>query len=217
MSEEIKKLEEKSTGIIKQANEIVIISQQQYTAAGVFLKGVKGLMKEINATFDPIVKKAHEAHKEAKAQQKKHLDPLESAERTIKGKMSNYYLEQERKRQEEQAKRDEQARREEQKRKQELDEQAKKWEEKGKHEKAEERRALKEDVMIDAPIVAPQVEEVEGVSMREMWDFAIIDETQIPREYLIPDEKAIRQVVKAMKAKTNIPGVKVFSKKVVAA
>ena len=47
----------------------------------------KDLRAKIAETFDPIISKAHAAHKEAVGQKKKHDDPLEQAQRIIKGKM----------------------------------------------------------------------------------------------------------------------------------
>ncbi len=51
---------------------------------------------------------------------------------------------------------------------------------------------------------------VEGVAVSENWQYEIVDEGAIPREYLIPDEKKIRSAVKAMKGMTKIPGVRVY-------
>ena len=62
---------------------------------------------------------------------------------------------------------------------------------------------------------APQ--KVAGLSARENWDFEIVDANLIPREYLMPDEKKIRQIVKAMKSQTNIPGIRAFSDSIISA
>jgi hypothetical protein len=63
------------------------------------------------------------------------------------------------------------------------------------------------------PVAAPVVQLVakpvaRGVSFRSDWDFVIVDEASIPREYLIPDHVKIRKAVKAMRGETAIPGVK---------
>lgn len=47
-----------------------------------------------------------------------------------------------------------------------------------------------------------------GLSYVKDWDFEIVDTNAITRDYLIPDEKKIRAVVKA--GVRNIPGVRVF-------
>ena len=46
----------------------------------------------------------------------------------------------------------------------------------------------------------------------ENWDFKVTNAALIPNEYKIPDEVAIRKIVKAMKGRTNIPGIEVFDK-----
>jgi hypothetical protein len=43
---------------------------------------------------------------------------------------------------------------------------------------------------------------------KKVWAFEIIDASQIPREYLIPNEKLIRERV--MQGLRNIPGVRIF-------
>lgn len=48
------------------------------------------------------------------------------------------------------------------------------------------------------------------VGFTEHWSFEIVDEALIPREYLSIDTTKIGQVVRAMKADTNIPGIKVI-------
>lgn len=50
----------------------------------------------------------------------------------------------------------------------------------------------------------------DGMGYREHWDFEIVDPSLLPREYLQPNEKAIREVVKALKGGAAIPGVRVF-------
>lgn len=64
--------------------------------------------------------------------------------------------------------------------------------------------------MVPTPILNREPPKVAGLSTRENWNFRIVDASKLPREYLIADEAAIRGVVKAMKGKTNIPGVEVY-------
>lgn len=68
-----------------------------------------------------------------------------------------------------------------------------------------------------APVVDIPRAASAGISTREDWDFEIIDEAAIPREYMTVNDKAIRGVVKALKDKAAIPGIRVFSKKNIAA
>jgi phage-related minor tail protein len=67
-----------------------------------------------------------------------------------------------------------------------------------------------EEPTFTPPPPAVELEKTAGISYTEKWNFEITDEKLIPRDYLIPDEKKIRTIVKAMKGATNIPGVRVF-------
>jgi len=60
-----------------------------------------------------------------------------------------------------------------------------------------------------APVAsAPKVK---GISTRKVWKFEVINQGMIPAEYLVPDTVAIGGVVRALKNKTNIPGIRVFA------
>lgn len=66
------------------------------------------------------------------------------------------------------------------------------------------------------PVVVPQVKlpDIEGRHYRESWEFQITDPSALPREYLAPDEQKIGKIVRALKQTTNIPGVRVFMRKI---
>jgi hypothetical protein len=49
----------------------------------------------------------------------------------------------------------------------------------------------------------------------DRWVFEITDAGLIPREFLVPDEKKIGQVVTALGEKANIPGIRVWNQQVV--
>jgi len=65
-------IEARTSDIIKEAQALTITNPEQYTKAAYFLKGVKGLGKEIKETFDGPIKAAHAAHKAIVAAKKKH-------------------------------------------------------------------------------------------------------------------------------------------------
>jgi len=56
-----------------------------------------------------------------------------------------------------------------------------------------------------------------GTGIRKDWDFEIVNEKKIPREFLMIDEKKIRAFVKAMKNEARIEGVRVFERESVTA
>src|SRR5690606_19711824 len=100
---EIQAVETKALSVPDQAKLIQITDDESFQKAGVLLLSIKDIRKEIDRTFDPIVKKAHEAHKEAVAQKKRVEAPLVEAEGIIKPRILKYQQEQERKRREEEA------------------------------------------------------------------------------------------------------------------
>lgn len=50
------------------------------------------------------------------------------------------------------------------------------------------------------------VDKVPGLSMREQWDGEVVDAEAIPREFLIPDVKALKALTRAKKCDPKIPG-----------
>ena len=188
------------------ARQIVIETPEHYSAAAGFLKEIKACRKRIADVFGPIVKAAHEAHKRAKAAQTEADDPLDQAEGLIKGAMVSYDTRQAEIARQRQIEAEAAARRAEEQR---VIDQAVALEQAGEVEAAQE--------LISAPVVAPVVmvesatPTVDGISIREVWQFQVTDPNLVPREWLIVDEKKVGAYVRAVKAQAVIPGIKVFS------
>ncbi len=89
---------------------------------------------------------------------------------------------------------------------------AKEWADKGNEKKAEEWLDKAENVI--APVV-PEIPKTEGISTRKDWDFEIINPNEVPRDFCIPDEKAIRAFIKATKGTKPIAGIKIFEKTII--
>ena len=98
---EAKEITERALTVPEKAKAIIIQSNDDFIKAGEILTVIKSLRKEIDATFDPIIKKQLEAHREAIAQKKKVDAPLIEAEGIIKPRMAAWNTEQERIRREE--------------------------------------------------------------------------------------------------------------------
>lgn len=60
------------------------------------------------------------------------------------------------------------------------------------------------------PPIKIEQEKIEGLSMRKIWDFEIVDESKIQRDYLCVDLKKIGKVVRA--GIRQIEGVRIFEK-----
>lgn len=176
--------------------------------------------------MDPIIAAAFAAHKVAVGKKKELEAPLIIGETWLNGQMAAYYAEQERIRKAEEERLRQEAIQAEMKRRKEEEErklaEAAALEESGATDEAEqlvnEAIQAKEDPVIVkvAPPPTPKVH-VSGLSARVTWDFEISNESQIPREYLIPDLVKIGQIIRALKDKANIPGVRAIKRTAMAA
>jgi regulator of protease activity HflC (stomatin/prohibitin superfamily) len=193
--------------VVAQAQSITIMNSEDHEIACAFLTFVATGKKQVEEVFDPIVKKAHETHKEAVAQKKKFLDPLLMAEMNVKGKIVTYDTEMQRLRREKEIA---DAKILQQQQQEAAIAEAQQLEASGDKELAD--LVLETAATAPAPVVIlpPAVEKQEGVSMRQTWKFRITDERLIPREYLMVNESAIGAVVRAQKGMTRIPGIQVY-------
>lgn len=207
--------------VVSQAQQISIASTEDYEDACTFLQFIAGRKKQVDEVFDPIVKKAHETHKEAVAQKKKVMDPLVMAELTVKGKVRSYSDEQERIRKAEEIRLQAEA-------KAAADAaalvEAAQLEAQGDKELAD--LVIENAASAPAPVVVlpPATPRVSGVSTRSNWKFryrngelaslkelvqaAAKDDSLLA--YLTHKDTAIGPVVKAQKSLTNIPGIEVY-------
>lgn len=214
MKNEVAVIEKDTKDIVAQANEIVITNQKQYEGANVFLRADKMLQKRIHEAFDTIVDSAYRTWKESGNKRKSYLEPVMEAEKVVKGKIIVYTDEMEEKRREEQRRLEAKARAEEERKRKELAARAEKWAAKGKEEKAEELLERAEDVHIEAPVIAPKVEQAKGASFRDSWSVEITDAEKVPREYMEINIQALNRVANATKGVIKIPGVKFVCKKI---
>jgi hypothetical protein len=202
------------------AKAAVITDADTYATACGLLLGIKDLRKKIAETFDPHVRRAHEAHKALVKEKADAEAPLTQAEVILKGALTAYDREQERLRQEEQRRIDEAARREAERL---ALEQAAALEAEG-HATGDAAMVAEAHAIIDAPIapvpMAPAVKatpKVAGVALRKSWAFRIVNANLVPRQYHVIDESKIRGVVRSLGQAANIPGVEVYEETSVAA
>lgn len=209
-----KELETKITVSLVKAGEMIVANQEDLSRANDFLLSIKELRKEIDSVFGPVIEAAYKAHREAVAQKKKFEEPLAKAEQMVKQKIAGYLEEVERIRRQQ----------EEEKRKAEEEKRRIEEEMLRKLAKADDESEM-EKVIKSAEKKLAKIEEVEvidkpqtvGLSMREVWKFEIVDEEAIPREFLVPDLAKIGKVVQQLKGETKIPGIRVYSEKVLSA
>lgn len=209
-------------GVVEKANKFVIKTQSDYDKVNEFLIGVKGLIKKVKASYDPICEAANAAWKTAVAQRKEQLDPLEAAEKIVKQRSIEFLEEQDRIRREAEAKAQREAEAAEAKRRAELEAQAKAHEAKGNTAKAEERRQMAEQVAIAPKPVAPTVQKASNQALKDVWNAEVTDlnalvkavaEGRAPINLIKADEVVIRGIATKMQGNFPIPGIRFFSTK----
>jgi hypothetical protein len=203
------------------ARALVVADDSAFVAASETLNEIKSLRKEIDATFDPIIKKAHEAHAEAIAQKRRHETPLAEAEQIIKRTLTVYRSEQERKAAEERRRLEDEARKREEER---LLSEALDAEAAGEDEAA--MQIIAEPIAPPPVRVAPPTPKVAGVQFRETWTFTCDSLLEVVKHVAAHPEDlnllqlntvAVRQMVNARKSLMKVPGIRVYSEKTVAA
>ena len=200
---DVGELDEERHILVTKATALVVTTDEEYSEAGVFLGGVKRLLRRIGEQLDGPVQKAHEAHKAMTTLRNDLTGPCKKAETLVKGKMREYALAQSRKAADEQRQLEAEARKEEEARQ---EAEAEALDADGRTEEAV--------AILDTPIVvAPPVPTIkpptaEGVSMRENWKHEVIDPTKVPRAFLTPDDKHLASYAKSMKSTGVVPGVR---------
>lgn len=141
---ETEEVETKALTIVDQAKAVTVTDAKTYTAAGMLWKSIGDMIKEVKDTFDPICEAAHKAHKAATEKRSKYLDPLTTAQKSVKQLMAAYDAEQERirKAEEERIRKAEEARLAEERRKE--------------QERLEAERKAEEDRLLAEAVAAEQ-------------------------------------------------------------
>lgn len=222
---------EKAIVLAREAESLVVRDQQTANQATELILVGKEMIKKIKDYFTPLKKAADEAKKKLLDAEKAELQKVEPYIEKLQSSLTAWRLEEERKRreaeeaarraelerkrlEEELLRKAEEARRlEEEKKRIEGEEAARKAREELERQALEEAAAKEAQIIPPPPI--PEKPKTDGLTLRENWTFEIVDASQIPREYLVPDLVKIRKVVMALKEKTNIPGVRVFNQPIV--
>ncbi len=194
------------------ARTLEVVDQPSLQRAGNYIQAVKALEQQADEVFDPIIRKAHEAHREAIAQKRKITDPLVQAETALKSKMGAY-LEQER-----------QAREEEERQLRAEAERMAAEQREAEIEQAEAAGASREEISVLAqapvyvpPVVRPAAPKVAGLSSREIWRAEVTDLIALVRHVaqnphlvnlLQPNMVAVNSMARAMRGSMNLPGIR---------
>lgn len=188
-----------------------IATVAQYEAGSEDLRRVKAAQKRLEETRTGITGPMNAALKRVNDFFRDPAAKLTRIEMAIKNAITRFADEQERIQREEQRKADEAA----QKERDRLAAIAAKAEAAGNTGKAEKFQERAQTVV--APIIHREPPKVTGISTRSVPKFEIVDASKLPREYLVPDLTKIRGVVNSLKTDANIPGVRIWMEKQIAA
>ncbi|KJS85012.1 MAG: hypothetical protein JM58_09615 [Peptococcaceae bacterium BICA1-8] len=214
-------LEQEASLILAEAQQYNIVNQEQFNAVGEELRRIKGVRKQVDDLFDTIIKKAHEAHKEAIGSKKKLTDPLDLAEKSFKKSMLAYQQEQERIARVEQERlriaAEEKARKEREK----LEAKAMREIEKGNEEKAETLMEQAEELVPFITVVAPQFEKVSGISTKKTWKARVTNPEQVPAyingmEIRTINQSQLDKMAKMSSGTIKVPGVEFYQESTLA-
>lgn len=182
-----KKIGTESHSITVQAKAITVTDEASYRKASALIDVGNGLLKQIGETFDPLIKNAHQLHKDLLGRKKTFTDPIESALNAKKREMSNWQMAEERKRREEEARLAEAGRREAQ---EQAMREASVLASQGEAEAAEQ--VIEEAIHAPAPtVVLPKFQSSEfGRTTRTVWKWKIVDLAKLPLHFLTVTENA---------------------------
>jgi hypothetical protein len=204
--------------LISRASGLVVRNQDDLDGANDYLAEIKRRIEYFSGLYDPQIAKANALHKGLLFDKKQFTDPLERAAKVIGPKIADYLWEEDQRRLAAARARqlaEEKAAREAEKAADKAHELIANGQE-GKVAAVVQKAAEKiEAIKATAPVVPDKPEA--DFSLRETWAFEITDAALIPRKYLLIDEVTIGKIVRAMKDQTDIPGVRAYTVRSVAA
>lgn len=201
---------EEATSLVIQAKSIAKIADpDQYTNAAALRNHIKTAIKYFTDLYEPRLAEQRQHLNNLRADRDRFIDPLTEATGHLGGLLVAYDQEQERIKKRRELEEEAENKRKAEEEKKQLLELAKQV---GDKDLVKEIKNQPLDVQ--QSVVTKDTPKVEGLSYREDWYFEVTEPNKVPREYLLVDAVKIGKIVRAMKQGTNIPGVRVFSKKI---
>lgn len=182
INKDVKNIQKKSNDIIVNSDSIISVCE--------FLKLIVARKKRIEELRQFFVKPLNDHVKQINASFKQASIPLETIEKEVKDKMMKY--------------RRIEAEKLEKERQRKLKEAEKLKTESLKEERIEQAQSIKQETKIES--------ESGAVRARKVWKFELINANEIPREYLMVNETAIRRAV--LEGAREIPGVRIYEDEV---
>lgn len=207
------------TTFVQPALTVKVTEKAVADTAVITLKTVKDFEKRVEAKRKELVAPHNNQVKMINDYAKKILAPIEQAEAHLKAELRKFEMELERIRREELAKAEAERKRLEAEAQEKIRQERELAETMAMFATAEEAQKTTAEVDMKATMVATELElahksnvasiESQKVSgARRLWTFRVTDPSQVPAEFLIVDEKKIREAVRA--GARQIPGVEIF-------
>lgn len=187
------------------ATSIVITNNNGYREAGELLVTIKKVKKTIEEYFKPLKEAAHKSWKQLCDRENQETAKLTPALDHLNKQMTVWNIEQDRLR-----KAEEERLRQEAFKREEDDRLAAALQAEQEGNKEEAIAILEEPVFVPSPIVESSVPKISGQTMTTTWKWRLKDINLVPRQYLTTNDIAINQVVRALKDKSNIPGIEPY-------
>ncbi len=184
-------------GKMTEAQAIEIVDDASFVAAGELLKWTRARKKAALAEIDPIIKDQYSAYKRLRGLKTKIEKAADQIERRLKAQIEKYHNR--------------------------LDEEEKRIAAEAtsiaaRRRQLEEAAGVKTSMPVVVPAIALKRPAVEGVGVSSgVPDFEIVDASAISREFLKPDEVAIRKAVRSLgfDAERVVGGIRVYKKRTV--
>lgn len=203
--------------LVRVARSIQVLTVEDREYASETGRQIAGISKWFTNFVKPMKEAAAAAHKAICTQENSVIEPLEGAKKYLSSQIGAFDQRIENERREEEARLREKLR----------------IEAEAEAKKQSEEQALTDAIALEAegdsqgaaavlnnpvpvnvyvpPVILPSVvPQTKGVVSTKNYKFRITNADLIPREYMVPDEKAIGQIVRALRDKTKIPGIEVY-------
>lgn len=191
------------------ARQYQILTREACDNAALFLRRVANFKDDVKRRFEESKRLANALHKSITKAENEELAPALEAEGIVKRALSDYQIDEERKRRVEQARLQQEQR--------ERDEAARNAEAEHLDKSGDTEAALaileRPIAVVSVPLAMPKTD---GVSYRSAWKFEVIDAARVAAAFLSPDPKKIQSVVDGMKAQASdvVGGIRVWEEKV---
>ena len=199
---------------LSEAENMEIASPSDANSAAAIAKTISQKAKELDSERKAITNPLDESKKRTMALFKVPIDSLNQAVSIIRGKVTKYQLDLEKKAREEQAALDEKARKEREK----LEKRAEAAAAKGQTEKAE---ALTEQAATQVVTHQAVIPKTKGASVSKTWVGEVVDikalcgaiaDGRVPASFVAPVDKAINDYARATKGSIESPGINFYEK-----